>query len=161
MRAGKGSGGRLGVAVALALLHGAVACGPAHPAQPGPVDLKQAIEAPRLPACALTAPAIERPQAFPAAFPLPPGTAVTGQEERSGKRLILRTVVPLTPRQVALFFEEALPRSGYQQGSGESEPYEAEANYSGQGTVGRWKATVIPTCPEASTLDVLSAPQTP
>lgn len=110
-----------------------------------------------VPACANATASIERPAAFPAAFPLPPGTVIVSQETRSGERLIINTVVPgLDTKGVAEFFERELPKAGFTVTSGESEPDEAEANYSGNGIQGRWKVNNITGCAGAVTLQVLA-----
>jgi hypothetical protein len=102
---------------------------------------------------------IDRPAAFPAAFPLPPGTAITSQESRSGGRIIIHTLVPaLDVKGVAEFFERELPKAGFEITEGESEPGEAEANYQGQGFTGRWKVNTIDGCVGAVTLQVLAGP---
>jgi hypothetical protein len=110
-----------------------------------------------LPACAPAATRLARPPEFPATFPLPPGTVIVAKEERSGGRIILRTLVPgVDVRGVALFFERELPPAGFRTTHGESEPGEAEASFEGQGFRGRWKVNHIPTCPGAVTLDLVA-----
>jgi hypothetical protein len=110
-----------------------------------------------LPACAGADTTIALPEGFPSGFPLPPGTVITSKEERSGGRLIINTVVPaLDVKGVAEFFEQALPKAGFQITEGESEPGEAEANYEGNGYQGRWKVNTIAGCTGAVTLQVLA-----
>lgn len=111
-----------------------------------------------LPACAGATPGIERPADFPAGFPLPPGTALTSEERRSGGRLILHTFAPSDARDVARFFERELPPAGFRITGGESEPGEAEANFEGTGLLGRWRARNVPDCPGAVSLDILVGP---
>jgi hypothetical protein len=110
-----------------------------------------------VPACAKADTTIALPDGFPASFPLPPGTVITSKEERSGGRLIINTVVPgLDVKGVAEFFEQALPKAGFQVTEGESEPGEAEANYAGNGYQGRWKVNAIEGCAGAVTLQILA-----
>ena len=136
-----------------------LACASGREAVAGQTGQGSASVASTLPACAKGEASIERPAAFPADFPLPPGTVVIGQEERSGHRLILHTRAPTDVQGVARFFAEALPGAGYTQSQGESEQGEAEANYAGKGVQGRWRANAIPDCPGAVMLDVLAAPK--
>ena len=135
----------------------ALACAGQIPTSRGPAGAPAPGTSP-LPACANAGTGIDRPAAFPARFPLPPGTVITSREARSGGRLILHTLAPLDVRGVALFFERELPRAGFQPGPGESEPGEAEASYSGMGTRGRWRAIGLPGCPGVAMLTVLAGP---
>src|SRR5207249_834487 len=149
--------------VGIALLIGLTGCGTQAPGAAGPTAAATAPAAPSvapatstvqatsepsstgqagagLPACAKAGTSIPLPSAFPANFPLPPGTEITAQEERSGDRIIITTIVPaLDVKGVAEFFERELPKAGFKITEGESEPGEAEANYEGNGVKGRWK----------------------
>ncbi|MFL5348369.1 MAG: hypothetical protein ACJ8AT_26535 [Hyalangium sp.] len=108
-----------------------------------------------LPGCAGASTRIERPADFPARFPLPPGAVIASEERRSGGRIILHTFVPSGIRDVAVFFDKALPEAGYRQSGGESESDEAEANFEDSSLKGRWRARSIDQCPGAVSLDVL------
>jgi hypothetical protein len=111
-----------------------------------------------LPACAYVGTPIERPTSFPASFPLPPGTVLNYQESRSAGRTIIGGVAPSTARDVAIFWEQAMPRAGFRQTSGESEPGEAEASFEGNGVRGRWKVNDMPDCPNVVTLSLVAGP---
>ena len=152
---------RYGCGLILAVL--LVGCG--GPAQPGASQNIRPAAAPvqsaaqttnGLPACARADTTIPMPPEFPASFPLPPGTIVTAKEDRIGRRLIIKTVVPaLDVRGLALFLERELPKAGFTSMYGESEPGEAESSYEGNGYKGRWVANSIQDCPEAITLIIL------
>lgn len=112
----------------------------------------------QLPACANAGTTIPLPAKFPAAFPLPPGTVVISQEERSGERIIINTVAPSDVKSVAEFFERELPKAGFTPGEGESEPGEAESSFEGKGYRGRWKVNSVNGCPNVVTLTILAGP---
>lgn len=95
------------------------------------------------------------PEAFPAAFPLPPGTVVNHQEGRSGGRIIIGAAVPMDVKEIAIFFERELPKAGFTPMFGESEPGEAESAFEGNGIRGRWKANSIDGCPNTATLGIV------
>jgi hypothetical protein len=111
-----------------------------------------------LPACAYVGTPIGRPAAFPATFPLPPGTVLNYQESRSGGRIIIGGVAPSTAHDVAVYWEQAMPQAGYRQTSGESEPGEAEASFEGHGYRGRWKVNDMPDCPNIVMLSLVAGP---
>lgn len=111
-----------------------------------------------LPVCAQVGTPIERPAAFPATFPLPPGTVLNYQESRSAGRIIIGGVAPSTAKDVAVYWEQAMPKAGYIQTSGESEPGEAEASFEGNGYRGRWKVNDMPECPNMVLLSLVTGP---
>lgn len=88
-------------------------------------------------------------------MPLPPGTAVTRVEKRSGNRLIIKAVVPASFKVVLRFLQQRLPDAGYPLSAGEVEPFDAESNFAGHGRVGRWTLRDGLDCVGTSELAVL------
>jgi hypothetical protein len=100
-----------------------------------------------LPACADKSPAVRRPSALPADFPLPPGTRITTARTLNPSQFLLGGVIPADLQDAAGFFDKSLPERGYQVGIGDAEAAEAEAPFTGNGFRGRWRVNEIPDCP--------------
>jgi hypothetical protein len=99
-----------------------------------------------LPRCARPAHTIKPPAPFPRAFPLPDGT-VFSTVARYPKLIVVGGRVPLDLVPAARFFVRELPRKGFRLGRGESEQgFEAESDFAGHGTFGRFKVRVLPAC---------------
>jgi hypothetical protein len=107
-----------------------------------------------LPACARTGPAVTPPSWFPHSFPLPKHTVLTGHRRVPGGFVIVEGVEPLDVLNAARFLVRELPKAGYRLGQGDSEPGEAETDFSGHGVAGRVKVRVIPGCSQATSIVV-------
>jgi hypothetical protein len=108
---------------------------------------------PELPACAKASAALSTLPALPPEFPIPPGTRLTATEE-SGGITTVAGYVPSDLRSAATFLQTHLPPAGYRLGLGDSEPDEAESDFSGRGVSGRWKVHGILDCASAVTLTI-------
>jgi hypothetical protein len=104
-----------------------------------------------LPSCDAKATSAALPATFPHAFPLPPGTVVTSVGQGGGGTFV-RGVVPLSLKQAADFFGERVPKAGFEPGEADSEPWEAESEFSGNGVEGKWKVNELPGCLEKAAL---------
>ena len=95
------------------------------------------------------------PQGYPAKFPLPRGTVVYHVEDR-GADGVIATGITATPFTDVLAAMNASARSGYRITSGETEKDDAEANWTGNGYVGRWAIKKSATCPGETVVQLLS-----
>ena len=102
-----------------------------------------------LPACVDAGPVVEPPAEFPSQFPLPPGTVLTSTRPTAGGGTYVAGYAPGTLQDVARFFVDELPKSGFTLGIGDSEPWEAESAFSGHGYEGHWVIATIGDCPGA------------
>jgi hypothetical protein len=95
------------------------------------------------------------PDGFPDDFPLPTGTVVFNVEDR-GKDGVIATGVTATAFDDVLSAMNAAKKAGYRVTSGETEEDDAEANWSGNGYVGRWSIKKSASCPGETVVQLLS-----
>jgi hypothetical protein len=100
----------------------------------------------KLPPCAGNEPAIERPEALPADFPLPPGTVLRRQERPFPGQVVIRGAVPGDLDDAGSFFEGELEDAGYRVGRNDAEPGEREALFTRGALRGGWRVNSIPDC---------------
>jgi hypothetical protein len=103
------------------------------------------------PACAHAAKTVDRPAEVPAAL-LPPATTLTSTRHLAAGTTLVTGVIDRGLRAAVEFYVTDLPAAGYQNGRGDAEMAEAEALFSGNGVIGKWKLNAIPDCPDAVTL---------
>ena len=96
------------------------------------------------------------PATFPRTFPLPPGTVLTSVGEGGGGTFV-RGVAPMSLKETADFFRKQVPKAGFEPGEADSEPWEAESEFSGQGVEGKWKVNELPGCLDKAALLVAVA----
>ena len=95
------------------------------------------------------------PDDYPASFPLPAGTVVFHIEDR-GADGVIATGVTATPFAGVLAAMNAAEKSGFAVTSGETEPDDAEANWTGNGFTGRWAIKRSAACPGETVVQLLS-----
>lgn len=95
------------------------------------------------------------PDGFPKNFPFPEGTVVFNVEDR-GKDGIIATAVTDTPFKDVLAAMNASRKVGFKITSGETEEDDAEANWTGNGYVGRWAIKKSAACPGETVIQLLS-----
>jgi hypothetical protein len=95
------------------------------------------------------------PDGYPAGFPLPAGTLVFHIEDR-GQEGVIATGVTATPFDDVLTAMNATKKSGFEVTSGETEDDDAEANWTGNGYVGRWAIKKSAACPGETVIQLLS-----
>jgi hypothetical protein len=100
-------------------------------------------------------PVTSTPAGFPADFPFPTGTVVFHVEDR-GQDGVIATGVTGTPFDEVLKAMNAAKRAGYSVTSGETEEDDAEADWTGNGYVGRWAIKKSATCPGETVIQLLS-----
>ena len=104
--------------------------------------------------CVAQAKAAALPSSFPR-FPLPKGAVVFGVEDRGSDGTIATGIVKAPIKQVLAAMNGAAAE-GFKVTSGETETHDAEANWSGNGYVGRWAIKDSVTCPGEVVIQVLA-----
>src|SRR5262245_12955254 len=94
------------------------------------------------------------PDGYAASFPLPEGTVVYHVEDR-GQDGVIATGVTATPFDGVLDAMNAAEQAGFHVTSGETEEDDAEANWAGNGYVGRWAIKKSATCPGETVIQLL------
>jgi hypothetical protein len=101
-----------------------------------------------LPACAGEERRATLPPEFPKQLPLPPGIVFTDAQILGADQFNVRGVVAGDLDGVASFFEDELPKHGFQLGAGDAEAHEKESPFTGHGYRGRWRVVKHPQgCP--------------
>ena len=101
------------------------------------------------------APATSTPDGYPSDFPFPKGTVVFHVEDR-GQDGVIATGITATPFVDVLAAMNAAQEQGFEVTSGETEEDDAEANWTGNGYVGRWAIKKSATCPGETVVQLLS-----
>jgi len=107
-------------------------------------------------ACAAGATARPVPAGFPADFPLPPGMIVTAAEDRGSAGVVLTGVSDQPFQQTLHSLQQQLPAHGYRLTEGESEPKDAESDWSSASYQGRWAIRVAAGCPDDTAIQLLA-----
>jgi hypothetical protein len=100
-------------------------------------------------------PVATTPDGYPTDFPLPDGTVVFHVEDRSGAGVIA-TGVTATPFEEVLAAMNDARKAGFRVTSGETEEDDAEADWVGNGYVGRWAIKKSATCPGETVVQLLA-----
>jgi hypothetical protein len=95
------------------------------------------------------------PDGYAKSFPLPEGTVVYHVEDR-GPDGVIATGVTATPFDDVLDAMNAAEQAGFHVTSGETEEDDAEANWTGNGYVGRWAIKKSASCPGETVIQLLS-----
>ncbi|HEX8918460.1 MAG TPA: hypothetical protein VF898_08150 [Chloroflexota bacterium] len=102
----------------------------------------------RIPACAHAGKAVSFPQHFPASFPVPSGTAITGKRVPIGGGIAATGFVPMHSFAATVhFIPTQLPKVGFTVLHLEIDtPHDSEGSYQGHGYVGGWSLRAISGC---------------
>lgn len=92
---------------------------------------------------------------YPAGFPLPAGTVVFNIEDR-GPDGVIATGITTTPFDHVLHAMNAAKKDGFKVTGGETEADDAEANWTGNGFIGRWAIKKSATCPGQTIIQLLA-----
>jgi hypothetical protein len=91
--------------------------------------------------------------------PLPDGTIVVDVRHGSENRTVVTGVVPAAQKDVLAALQAAYPAAGLTLTEGETEEHDAESNFAGGGTKGRWAIRELTDCsPTATRIDLVVAP---
>ena len=88
--------------------------------------------------CAKDAKAVQLPAGFPSSFPLPNGMVVTSAEDRGSGGLVVQGVTATGFKDVLKGLQTDLPAKGFTPKNGETEPRDAESDWSSAEYDGRW-----------------------
>jgi hypothetical protein len=106
--------------------------------------------------CAKDARAKQLPAGFPSDFPLPSGTIVTTAEDRGSGGLVIEGVTPSAFTSVLHDLQTALPAKGFTPDNGETEPHDAESDWSSAGYTGRWAIRELTQCGGQTAVSVVA-----
>jgi hypothetical protein len=107
-------------------------------------------------ACSSAAKAVELPAGFPAGFPLPPGTVITAADDRGTGGIVLSGVTAVAFTEVLAALQKQLPAKGFTPKDGETEPHDAESDWTSTDYDGRWAIREIPQCPGDTSVSVVA-----
>jgi hypothetical protein len=96
------------------------------------------------------------PAGFPAGFPLPAGTIVTSAEDRGAGGLVVEGVTPTAFSDVLHSLQTALPAKGFTPTHGETEPHDAESDWSSAEFSGRWAIRELSQCAGDTSVSVVA-----
>ncbi|MDT4932944.1 MAG: hypothetical protein QOK11_836 [Pseudonocardiales bacterium] len=116
-----------------------------HPNAKATVAAKASVEA-NTTACSSAAKSVALPSGFPASFPMPPGTVVTAADDRGDAGFVVSGVTPTAFKDVLAALQTDLPAKGFTMKDGETEPHDAESDWTSAGYDGRWAIREIPQC---------------
>jgi hypothetical protein len=106
-----------------------------------------------LPGCAKAGQPVELPAGLKD-LPLPDGSVIDHTRKDAAGNTIYGGFVPGDVKGAKEYFEQQLPKAGYDVGEGDSEDHEAEMEFDGHGVEARLKVHDIDACPGALTLEV-------
>jgi hypothetical protein len=106
--------------------------------------------------CAKDAKAVQPPAGFPAAFPLPAGMIVTSSEDRGSGGLVVSGVTATAFKEVLKGLQTDLPAKGFTPKNGETEPHDAESDFSSADYDGRWAIRELSQCGNQTLVSVVA-----
>jgi hypothetical protein len=91
--------------------------------------------------------------------PLPQGTVLVDVRHGSEHRTVVTGVVPAAEKDVLADLQQAYAAAGLTLSEGETEEHDAESNFTGGGTKGRWGIRELTDCsPVATRIDMVVSP---
>lgn len=96
---------------------------------------------------------------FPSGWTFPPGTVTYDVETRPGAGTIVTAITTTPFKDVLAYLNGPVTQAGFKVTSGETEPTDAEANWTGNGFTGRWAIRVSGSCEGQTLIQVLSTRQ--
>lgn len=106
--------------------------------------------------CAKDAKSVALPTGFPAAFPLPSGMVVTSAEDRGTSGLVVQGVASTAFKDVLKGLQTDLPAKGFTPKNGETEPHDAESDWSSADYDGRWAIRELAQCGAQTLVSVVA-----
>jgi hypothetical protein len=119
-------------------------------------DAGKAALQPASTACAKDAQAKPLPAGFPTDFPLPAGTIVTTADDRGSGGLVIEGVTPSAFSAVLHDLQTGLPAKGFTPDHGETEPHDAESDWSSADYTGRWAIRELAQCGGQTAVSVVA-----
>lgn len=99
---------------------------------------------------------VELPDGFPGDFPLPPGTTVYNVDDRGADGIVVTGVTHTPFRRVLDALNTQLPAHGFTLEDGETEPHDAESDWTAAGYTGRWAIRELPSCSGDTLVNVVA-----
>jgi hypothetical protein len=99
---------------------------------------------------------VSLPDGFPADFPMPPGTILYSVDNRGADGIVVTGVTATAFKSVLSSLQADLPAHGYTAKEGETEPHDAESNWTSAGYDGRWAIREIPQCNGETLVNVVA-----
>jgi hypothetical protein len=96
------------------------------------------------------------PAGFPSAFPLPAGMVVTSAEDRGAGGLVISGVTATGFKDVLKGLQTDLSAKGFTPKNGESEPHDAESDWSSTEFDGRWAIRELSQCGNQTLVSVVA-----
>jgi hypothetical protein len=106
--------------------------------------------------CVKDAKAVSLPTGFPATFPLPAGMVVTSAEDRGSGGLVVSGVAATAFKEVLKGLQTNLPAKGFTPKNGETEPHDAESDWSSADYDGRWAIRELSQCGAQTLVSVVA-----
>lgn len=106
--------------------------------------------------CTKDAKAVALPAGFPSTFPLPAGTVVTSAEDRGTGGLVIGGVTAAAFPGVLKGLQADLPAKGFTPKNGETEPHDAESDWSSGDYEGRWAIRELSQCGNQTLVSVVA-----
>jgi hypothetical protein len=106
-----------------------------------------------LPSCVTAAAPVDLPSSL-ASFPLPEGGVIDRTRKDVAGNTVYGGYVPGDIEATRDWYEENLPKNGYEVREGDSEEHEAEAEFEGHGVEARYKVRDVADCDGALSLEV-------
>lgn len=106
--------------------------------------------------CVKDAKAVQPPTGFPATFPLPAGMVVTSAEDRGSAGLVISGVTATALTDVLKGLQTDLPAKGFTPKNGETEPHDAESDWSSAEYDGRWAIRELSQCGSQTLVSVVA-----
>ncbi|MDQ1721156.1 MAG: hypothetical protein QOI26_890 [Pseudonocardiales bacterium] len=100
--------------------------------------------------------AVSLPAGFPANFPLPAGTVVTSAENRGADGLVISGVTTTAFKVALKGLQTDLPAKGFTPKNGETEPHDAESDWSSPDFDGRWAIRELSQCAGETAVSVVA-----
>jgi hypothetical protein len=99
---------------------------------------------------------VSPPAGFPADFPIPPGTVLTSAADRGSAGLVVSGISTASFKSVLAALHADLPKHGFKLEDGETEPRDAESDWSSAQYTGRWAIRDLPRCPGETLVSVVA-----
>ncbi|HEY0166253.1 MAG TPA: hypothetical protein VGB75_04345 [Jatrophihabitans sp.] len=106
--------------------------------------------------CLKDAKAAQLPDGFPTNFPLPAGTIVTSAENRGDAGLVIEGVTNTAFKDVLKGLQDDLPAKGFTLKNGETEPHDAESDWTSAEFDGRWAIREMSQCAGETSVSVVA-----
>lgn len=106
--------------------------------------------------CVKDAKAVQAPAGFPATFPLPAGMVITSAEDRGTGGLVVSGVTATAFKDVLKGLQTDLPAKGFTPKNGETEPRDAESDWSSADYDGRWAIRELTQCGNQTLVSVVT-----